>query len=355
LIAGKIACDASCRVLSRSNNQVNRDGGFLAIWGTCMRNNYIIWLIVLFGLGGELAIPANAAQDADASLTPSALASSQAAPKPSIPLRGSLYRVRYQDHTTYLLGTLHVGRPEFFPLEVRVTQALSEAEVLALEFDLRDTAALQSAVQKYGLYPKHDTIDHHLSVDNVKRLQSTLQLYSIAFEAIAHMKAWMVAILLEGAALEQQGYHTDLATETYLTAAVQGKPVLSLESAELQLSLFDSMTEKQQEQYLSENLDEIQSGEMRKKTKEMVDAWASADEKAFDGLLAEAQQDQSTTGNFFLNMLLGKRNPAMANKIATILKQHKASFVAIGLLHLLGPDGVPQMLAKQGFEVTRLY
>jgi len=318
-----------------------------------MRNNYIIWLIVLLGLVGESTLVAEASAS---DLIPSVASSSQAVPS-QIPLRGSLYQVRYHDHTTYLFGTLHVGRPEFFPLEARVTQALSEADALALEFDLRDVAAVQKAMQKYGLYTKHGTIDQHISASNLQRLQATLQQFGIPFESISRMKAWMVAIVLEGAALEQQGYHTELATETYLTsaAAAQGKTVLSLESAGQQLSLFDSMTEKQQEQYLSDNLKDIRSGEMRKKTQELVEAWATANEKVFEDILKEAQSDQTTEGKFILDMLLGKRNPAMASKIAIMLKEHKASFVGIGLLHLLGPDGVPQFLAKQGFEVTQLY
>lgn len=316
-----------------------------------MRNGLIILLILLFNLG---AAPSLAADPELANLGEPAKESAQ---KPAIPQRGSLYRVRYHDHIGYLFGTIHVGRPEFFPLEAQATQALAEAGTLALELDMRDTAALQSAVQKYGMYAAIDSVDKHLSPASLKRLKAALAELNIPYPRVAQMKTWMVANLLLVAALEQLGYHTDLATETYLTksAAAQGKAVVGLESADLQLSLFDNMTEKQQEQYLNDNLDDLQSGDMRKKTQELIDAWATADENAFEHILNEAQSDQTTAGKFFLRTLLAKRNPVMASKIESMLKEDKASFVGIGLLHLVGADGVPQLLSKRGYEVTRLY
>jgi uncharacterized protein YbaP (TraB family) len=311
-----------------------------------MRNNYIIWLIALLSLLCEPVLATSKSAENESSIHES-----------GIPQRGSLYRIRYHDHTSYLFGTIHVGRPEFFPLEAQATRALSEADTLALEFDLRDVAAMQTAIQKYGLYANHDTVDMHLSASSLQRLQEALKQYDIPYARVSQMKAWMVTFILQGAVLAQQGYHTELATETYLTSAAvaQGKNIVGLESAELQLSLFDSMTERQQEQYLLDNLNDLQSGEMRKKTQELVDAWATANEKTFDSLLKEAQSDKTTEGKFILDILLSKRNPEMAKKIETMLKDDKASFVAIGLLHLVGPNGIPQLLARRGFEVTRLY
>jgi uncharacterized protein YbaP (TraB family) len=188
-------------------------------------------------------------------------------------------------------------------------------------------------------------------------LQKTLDTLGLPMLAVSPMKAWMVANEVIVLQLEKQGYHTDLATEMYLlsTADKQHKAVIGLETAEFQLSLFDGLTEKQQEQYLNDNLDDLQSGEEDKKTKELIDAWASADEKAFVDLLAEARKDQTESGQFFMRELIDKRNPAMAEKVEKLLKEDKSSFVAVGLLHLVGDNGLPQLLAKRGYQVTRIY
>jgi uncharacterized protein YbaP (TraB family) len=247
--------------------------------------------------------------------------------------------------------------PAFFPLEEQATRALTEAGTLVLELDMRNHASLQSAAKKYGIYTNNDTLDKHLAPASLMRLKQALAQAGVPFEGVAHMKAWLVANLLLVAMLERQGYHTEQGTETFLlkAAEAQGKTIRELESADFQLSLFDDMTEKQQEQYLDENLTDLQSGVALKKTQDLIDAWVAADEKAFDVLLREAQDDQSTTGKFFRRVLLDKRNPTMTAKIESLIKQDKVSFVAVGLLHLIGANGVPQLLSRHGYQVTRLY
>jgi uncharacterized protein YbaP (TraB family) len=316
-----------------------------------MRNKTIFLLILLVGAVFEPAW----AENADATATPVAAATPHL--PSSIPQRGTLYRVRYQDHTSYLFGTIHIGKPDFFPLEDQLTQAFTEADTFMLELDLRNTASLQSAVKKYGMYADNDTLDKHLSPASLKRLKDTLAHAGIPFASVAQMKPWMIANLLTVAALERKGYHTEQGTDKFLldAAEAQGKNVQELESADSQLSLFEGMKEKQQEQYLNDNLDELQNGAALKKAQELIDAWGNADEKAFDNLLRETLNDHSASGKFLRDILLAKRNPAMAVKIEALLKSDKVSFVGVGLLHLLGANGVPQLLARRGYEVTRLY
>jgi uncharacterized protein YbaP (TraB family) len=314
-------------------------------------NRFIILLISLFGLFSLFSCMTNAANAANA-----ADLDENAAKQKSTP-HGTLYRISAQGHTAYLFGTIHVGRPDFFPLEARTEKALADSSVLAMEIDLRDKAGLMQAGLKYGVLTGGDTLDKHVSPETLQHLQKTLDALGLSLPAVSPMKAWMVANELIVLQLEKQGYHTDLATEMYLlsSAEKQHKTVVGLETADFQLSLFDGLTEKQQEQYLNDNLDDLQSGEEDRKTKELIDAWASADEKAFADLLAEARKDQTESGQFFMRELIDKRNPAMTDKVEKLLKEDKASFVAVGLLHLVGDNGVPQLLAKRGYQVTRVY
>jgi uncharacterized protein YbaP (TraB family) len=45
----------------------------------------------------------------------------------------------------------------------------------------------------------------------------------------------------------------------------------------------------------------------------------------------------------------------MAARVATLLRTEPSLFVAVGMLHLLGEDGVPQLLRQRGIEVTKIY
>jgi uncharacterized protein YbaP (TraB family) len=312
-----------------------------------MKNKFIVLFSVLSGFFLHPAY----AENTSAAIAPTIR---QAA---AIPQRGTLYRVRHQGNTTYLFGTIHVGKPAFFPLDSQVTSALADASKLVLEIDIRNNETLHHALKKHGLYAAGDTIDRHISVDALLLLRQALGQFGIPFENIMHMKPWLVTNMLVALDLERNGYRRDDGIEYFLLsyAKDQTKTVQELESAEYQLSLYDGMTEADQEQYLRENLAEIIDGIALKKAQALIDAWASANGKAFEDLLQESINERTVSSEFTHRVLLDKRNPEMATKIEVLLKNDRTTFVGVGLLHLIGETGVPTLLRQRGYEVEKLY
>lgn len=271
------------------------------------------------------------------------------------PRRGALYRVRHQGHTAYLFGTIHVGLPAFYPLDDQVTQALSHATNLVLELDVRQSEPFQAALRKHGRYAEGDSLERHLSLDSLAHLRRTLQQLGMPFEQVATLKPWLVTNLLMGLDLERQGYQRQHGIEFFLLAQARTKEVQELESAEYQMSLFDGMSDADQEQYLRENLADWEEGELQRKAHALIDAWASADSDAQERLLRASLAEKTLSADFTHRVLLDKRNPEMADKIGALLKTGETAFVAIGLLHLLGENGVPALLRRSGYEVEKLY
>jgi uncharacterized protein YbaP (TraB family) len=273
------------------------------------------------------------------------------------PQRGTLYRVRHQGNTAYLFGTIHVGKPAFFPLEDEVTRALARASKLVIELDVRDGESFQQAVQKHGIYAAGDSIDRHLSADTLRQLRQALDRSGIPFENVARMKPWLVANLLLGLDLERHGFQRSEGIEFFLLslAKEQTKTVQELESAEYQLSLYDAMTHAEQEQYLRENLAQLRDGNALRKAQAMIDAWGSANDKAFEEMLRESLNEKTLSSEFTQRVLLDQRNPEMANKIEALLRNDETTFVGVGLLHLIGETGVPRLLRERGYEVEKLY
>jgi uncharacterized protein YbaP (TraB family) len=56
-----------------------------------------------------------------------------------------------------------------------------------------------------------------------------------------------------------------------------------------------------------------------------------------------------------LDVLLKQRNPLLADGLAAQLRGNRDSFAAIGILHLVGPDSVPEQLRRQGCRVEQIY
>jgi hypothetical protein len=313
-----------------------------------MKNRIIFLLSVLSALFVPLAYGGN---DAAAGAT------AQAATQTVAPRRGTLYRVRHADSMVYLFGTIHVGLPSFFPLEPVVTRALAQSRTLVVELDVRNALPFQAALQKHGLYAEGDSIDHHLSQQDMTRLRQALQRFDIPFEQAARMKPWLLANLLVGLNLERHGYQRSQGIEYFLLAFAdkQKMRVQELESADYQMALFDGMSEEKQAQYLLENLTELDDGQTDSKDAALIDAWAHANGPAIENVVRASLSEKTASAEFTRRVLLDERNPNMAKKIAGLLNVPGASFVAVGLLHLVGSKGVPALLQQRGYQVEKLY
>ena len=272
--------------------------------------------------------------------------------------RGALFRVQDAGHTLYLFGTIHVGAPDFYPLEPTVTQALAGAGALALEIDPgADPRAALGAVLKYGMEAPGSQVPADCRQTLAPRLAPLLQKYGIAPEAVAPMKPWMLASMLAIGEFSTLGYRSDLAVDNYLSQQARARkiPVLELESMEGQLALFGAMSPLEQCRFLEDGVASIEDHEQSQEAREIANAWRTADAAAFDKLAAKAATDPSFAAQFVQKVLLDGRNPALADGIAKLLAREKSSLAAIGVLHLVGTKSVPELLRKKGLKVERVY
>lgn len=276
---------------------------------------------------------------------------------PNTPSRGALFRIEHQGNTTYLFGTIHVGKPAFYPLGAAVTQAFAQAHKLVVEVDIGNAAALLSAMQKYGVYATGDGIQNHLSKSTLAKLKQALNLVNISFDKVQQMKPWLLANLLLEMDLKRSGYESTLGVDVFFlnSAKQQNKAVVELETADYQVSLFEEMSASQQELYLGEILAEIKAGTILKDTTELMRAWSDADIAAQDSMVRKIVNDKTFAAEFTQRVLLDRRNPAMAGKIEGFLKNEKATFVGVGLLHLIGERSIPALLRQRGYAVERVY
>lgn len=285
-----------------------------------------------------------------------------AAPKPVQqvePNRGALFKVVRGSHTLYLFGTIHVGSPDYFPLEPRIAGALRRASVLALEVDPNgEQEKIVGALRKYGLdAPGQPAVDGDCRPALKARLAPLLAKYGIPPEAAAPMKPWLLASVLAVGEFSAQGYQSALAVDSYLSAQAHQRkvPVLELESMDSQMGLFGALTLAEQCRFLEDGLDGLEQQEQAREARELTQAWGRADAAAFDKLATEAADDKTFSGQFMQKVLLESRNPGLADGIAKLLVRENNSVAAIGILHLVGSNSVPDLLRKKGLKVERVY
>jgi len=271
--------------------------------------------------------------------------------------RGALFKVSAYGHTMYLFGTMHVGQPEFYPLEARIAAAVKGASTLALEIDpAQDPSVAAQALKTYGMSAPGVT-RQALSPAMRVRFDRALAKAGIDPAAVVQLKPWLAATVLAMAEYARQGYRTELSVDSHLAQLARASrvPVIGLESAGSQMSLFNRLTQAEQVGFLEESISLIESGQQGVEVSKIVNAWRTADQAAFDDIAARASSDTSVSGKFVKYVLLEERNGALAEKLAQLLEREANTVAAIGVLHLIGANSVPSLLGERGIAVERVY
>lgn len=272
--------------------------------------------------------------------------------------RGALFKVSGHGHTMHLFGTMHVGLPEYYPLEPRIRQAVEQASLLALEIDpLEDPARMAQAVQTYGMHDPHDPKARETPPALKPRLDKALRSYSMEPAAVAPLKPWLIATVLAMGEFAVAGVRPDLSVDRHLAMLARERkvPVIALESVDLQMNMFNRLSAPEQWQVLADTVGNIESGRQRSDVRMIVDAWSRADQKALEAIALQAENDTSTAGRFLQQVLLEERNGPLADKLEAMLKQQDKVVGAIGVLHLVGKSSVPAKLRARGITVERVY
>ncbi len=274
--------------------------------------------------------------------------------------RGALFKVQAKGsaNALYLFGTMHVGLPEFYPLEPRIGALVAKASVLALEIDpAANPAGMAADMARYGMLAAGARSYADLPATQHARLDRLLAKRQIPLAAVAKLKPWLVATVLVLGEFTEIGYRADLAVDAHLAqmARQHHVKVIELESAGAQLALFNRLPEDEQWRFLDESIDGIENGKQGAQVRQIVDAWRLADQAGLDAIATLAEEDDSVSGKFMQQVLIDERNVQLADKMAALLAREPNAVAAVGVLHLVGKRAIPQLFKERGFTVERVY
>jgi uncharacterized protein YbaP (TraB family) len=272
------------------------------------------------------------------------------------PKRGLLYEASFEKNLVYVFGTLHVGKAEFYPLNVATIRALTSSAVLVVEADIQDQAAVTMQIADFAMLPPSSSIDRYVTPLLMNKVTRLLEKYQFPKERAVQMKPWMLATTLATQEAKHSGYDPGWATETFLLgfARAQKKPVIEMEGLSLQFEIFNGLSADEQLAFLEETIDGIEKGSAERRTRALADAWARASAVDLEKVRQDLRQSQSTFGKFFSTQMLDERNVIMAAHIDDYLHSGKPHFVAVGVLHLVGERNIIDLLKGRGYLVREL-
>ena len=172
---------------------------------------------------------------------------------------------------------------------------------------------------------------------------------------MVQLKPFMAVSLLVFSEWSRLGFVPNYGVDLYLItkAKAEKKQIVEIEGVDTQIRLMDSLTNKENLMLFKGTLDALESGLTDEQVKGLVAAWQAGDP---DAILEVARRynEKIPGAREFENKFIWARHEAMIDKIEGYLNQSKERhFIAVGALHLAGPDGLVERLRRKGFIVRQ--
>ena len=226
---------------------------------------------------------------------------------------GTIWEIKTETNTVYLLGSIHALNTAYYPLTRGFYYAYYNSPNIVFEVDLNQV----------------------LSGKNAKRLKRK--------RTFATSRTSQNALLMK---LDFEGkFGVD--HHFYWKAKAAGKHILGLESIEYQMNVLDNIILKSQKVMAGKNREHAKRATQR--LNRLVEAWHRGDEVTLGNMIAEEKATPEVYQAVYQD-----RNVKWLPQIESFLGQEENYLVIVGVGHLVGDDGLVKLLADKGHTVRRM-
>jgi uncharacterized protein YbaP (TraB family) len=265
--------------------------------------------------------------------------------------RTLLWKVSEGDKSIFLLGSIHYLRKENYPLNQAILDAFDASDRLVLEIDLQNTpgGAAQRLTLEKAVYRDGSNLAQNVSQETYQLASKRAAELGIDMQVVQPMKPWFVAMTMLAVKLQRMGLDPKLGVDHHLAerAKRDGKPTSGLETLEFQLGIFDQLSKREQELMLRETAGELER--IDKNVKDIVESWLKGDGERLAALLLAGMRQYPE----LQQKLVIERNRRWLDQIAKLVEQGNNAMVVVGAAHLVGQEGIVDMLKARGFSVEQ--
>jgi len=259
--------------------------------------------------------------------------------------RGVLWRISRGGHSSYLFGSLHIGRADWAYPGPALRAAWDATDVLAVELDPADVGPALAALPPAA----------PLAPAQARQLDAQVQAACLSAGALRALPALLQLSTLTLLEARRDGFDATFGQDLMLLgwAKREGRPVQSLESVQEQL---DALEPEQAEvaAIIDGGLQQLRKGQVRAPLRKLAAAWARGDLKTLADYPRWCACADTPAERAWMQRVNDGRNGPMAARIAGLHDAGQRLLVAVGALHMSGPQALPRLLAAEGFTVEAL-
>lgn len=257
--------------------------------------------------------------------------------------------------TITLFGSVHVLPHDLDWEPDGLKTALAEADQLWFETPI-DPATLLGVTQlalKKGMLPQGKSLYDLLSKNGKARLRRQETALHLPGPELEHLRPWLAELTLADAAYARDGATADEGVERQLSDSAPQAERHAFETPAQQIDMFSGGSVAVQVKSLQDTLRDLE--EDPDQARRLIDAWLKSDMKAIDKEGVQALRDESAQ---MFAVVLTNRNAAWVRTLMPLLQTPPPAggrplniVVVVGVGHLAGKDGVPELLRRKGIRV----
>jgi uncharacterized protein len=267
--------------------------------------------------------------------------------------RGLLWKITRDGASSYLYGTVHVGKLEWALPGPNLGAALGASDTIALEIDPTDPTLAARMTAPAASAP---ALPAPLQQRLAQRLDAACLTPPLR-EHMARQHPMLRAVTLALLEARWEGLDVSYGQEMLLAGfgrATQRR-IVSLETPESQLQTMLPDSARELHATIDSLLDQLDDGAVRRSVVRLGAAWERGDLALFEDYERWCECVRDDHDRALMRRLLDERNGPMAERIDALHREGRGRlFAAVGALHMVGPHGLPALLRARGFSVERI-
>jgi uncharacterized protein YbaP (TraB family) len=261
-----------------------------------------------------------------------------------------MWRVERGGTTVYLLGSIHAMKEDSYPLPSVIEQAFAESEVVVFEVDSDEMAAAAFQMLSAGTLEGGRTLESVVGPAIWAEFSDRMHETGFDPRMCGSMKPWMAALTLTAFEMTSAGYLPSAGIDAYFSdrAIDAGKERVALETVDFQVSLFADLTAEQSLAFLTYTLVDLET--LVPELDRLSAYWRDGDVAPIEEYLLDGFEEFPE----LFAKLVTVRNRSWLVPIEEMLDGDRDAMVVVGAMHLVGDEGLVQLLRGRGHTVEQV-
>jgi uncharacterized protein YbaP (TraB family) len=272
------------------------------------------------------------------------------APQPVIHATPAMWVVHGPKGTAYLLGSVH-ALPENVQWQTpAIKAAVKRANAFVFELPMADDSRSHAALLLAGniLLPPSVSLPSYFDAEMRGEFRAAVEHTQIEPEGLVILRPWYAARELEDAMSGKLTMHSEEGVDNKVYAMAEARgvhDVRAFETPEFQVHVLKGDANTKNELGLLRVAMKKAATKPMVPAKKLLEAWAAGDPAAIAAISAAAQSPEERKA------ILDDRNKNWIPKIEKMLSEKRTFLITVGAAHLVGPNGVPNLLRQAGYKV----